>query len=194
MGAAGLAFQVSCGKSARFLWQVNSYTRAKVWQVNSYTRSKFGENATRGEGGKLGARTCVCLCAFFVHKLTVVGVLISDVVECRQFRDQVSSKFNLKKLQYWLTWKRTHDAFGQGEFQHYRMVKRVMFSLLICKITLKVEGGMGCPAGILKEKGLYFWEKNARNQYSSYMLRQDPRIDGCSISFSGRGGYQSAGG
>lgn len=100
MGAAGLAFQVSCGKSARFLWQVNSYTRAKVWQVNSYTRSKFGENATRGEGGKLGARTCVCLCAFFVHKLTVVGVLISDVVECRQFRDQVSSKFNLKKLQY----------------------------------------------------------------------------------------------
>ena len=58
-------------------------------------REEKAENS-RVKGGKLGACTRVSLCAHFVHKLTVVGVFISDVVECRQFRNQVSSKFNLK--------------------------------------------------------------------------------------------------
>lgn len=39
MGAAGLAFQVSCGKSARFLWQVNSYTRGKIRRKHDVRKS-----------------------------------------------------------------------------------------------------------------------------------------------------------
>ena len=107
--------------------------------------------------------------AHFVHTLTVVGVFISDVVECGQFRNQVSSKFNLKKLQYWLTWKRIHGAFGQGKFQHYRMVKKVIFfPCWFARLPWKLNAmwfsyGIICPAGILKEKNLSFWRKNARN-------------------------------
>lgn len=142
----------------------------------------------------------VCpLCAHFVHTLTVVGVFISDVVECRQFRNQVSSKFNLKKLQYWLTWKRIHGAFGQEKFQHYRMVKTVIFFLvdlqgypeIWTRCALWFSNAIICPAEILKEKKLVFLKKECK-KYPSYMLRQDPRTGGCLICFSGWGGYQSA--
>lgn len=137
-----------------------------AWNSEKTRREEKAENS-RVKGGKLGARTRVCLCAHFVHKLTVVGVFISDLVECRQFRNQVSSQFNLQKLQYWLTWKRIHGAFGQGKFQHYSMVKKVIFFLadlqdypeIWTRCALWFCYGIICAAGILKEKTWLFEER-----------------------------------
>lgn len=169
-----------------------------AWNSEKTRREEKAENS-RVKGGKLDACTRVCLCAHFVHKLTVVGVFISDVVECRQFRNQVSSQFNLKKLQYWLTWKRIHGAFGQGKLQHYRMVKKVIFfPCWFARLPWKLNAV--CAVIFLrhqlsgrdfKRKKLVFLKKECK-KYPSYMLRQDPRTDGYSICFSGWGGYQSA--